>query len=109
MDILYNFRNLEPHYDEEGCRIYYQSEVDSLINEIYSLHKEALKEQSKGNWILVSERLPKIAERCIVQLSNGYITIGEYFSIGKWTLIETAHLFVYPKETVVAWQPLPKD
>lgn len=40
MDILDNFLNLEPHYDEEGCRIYYQSEVDSLINEIYSLRKK---------------------------------------------------------------------
>ena len=61
-----------------------------------------------GEWIPVSERVPEIATRCIVQLSNGYITIGEYFSIGKWTLIETSLQFVYPKETVTAWMPLPQ-
>ena len=61
-----------------------------------------------GEWIPVSERVPEIATRCIVQLSNGYITIGEYFSIAKWTLIETSLQFVYPKETVTAWMPLPQ-
>lgn len=65
-------------------------------------------ERPTGEWIPVSERLPEIATRCVVQLSNGYITIGEYFSNEKWTIIETTIQFVYPKETITAWMPLPQ-
>ena len=61
-------------------------------------------------WIPVSERLPEIATACLVQLSNGYITIGKYHSIrgGSWAFIDTGIQYVYPKESVIGWQPLPK-
>ena len=63
---------------------------------------------NQPQWIPVTERLPNIATKCIVQLSNGYITIGKYFSIEKWTFIETGIAFAYPKETVLAWMPMPE-
>lgn len=74
----------------------------------YECGKASAERLTRG-WISVSERYPEIATRCIVQLSNGYITIGEYFSSEKWTLIETTLQFVYPKETVTAWMPLPQS
>lgn len=66
--------------------------------------------EEKNRWIPVSERLPEIATTCLVQLSNGYITMGKYHSIrgGSWVFIDTTIQFVYPKDSVIAWQPLPE-
>jgi hypothetical protein len=64
----------------------------------------------QDEWIPVSERLPEIATTCLVQLSNGYITMGKYHSIrgGSWVFIDTTIQFVYPKDSVIAWRPLPE-
>ena len=78
------------------------------IYEALNLAIEVLEERPQGEWIPVSERLPEIATRCLVQLSDGHITIGEYFSIEKWCLIETSYSIAFPKEVVIAWQPLPE-
>lgn len=66
------------------------------------------EERPQGEWIPVSERLPDIAKKCIVQLTDGHITIGSYHSIDKWTFQETSVRYSYPKESVIAWQPLPE-
>lgn len=65
------------------------------------------EERLQGDWIPVSERLPDIAKKCILQLSDGYITMGTYHSIGKWTFVEIGIAYAYGKETVTAWMPLP--
>ena len=80
-------------------------QITALLSRIDTLEKS---QRPNDKWIPVSENLPEIATRCLIQLTDGHITIGEYFSIEKWTLIETSYSFVFPKETVVAWQPLPK-
>lgn len=69
-----------------------------------------LSEDAQDEWIPVSERLPEIAKSCLVQLSNGYITMGKYHSIrgGSWVFIDTTIQFAYPKDSVIAWQPLPE-
>lgn len=71
---------------------------------------EVLYGRPQGEWIPVSERLPEIATTCLVQLSNGYITMGKYHSIrgGSWVFIDTTIQFVYPKDSVIAWRPLPE-
>jgi hypothetical protein len=94
-----------------GNRNFYERIVrpyDHEMVEALNMAIKALEERPTDRWIPVSERLPEIATRCIVQLSNGYVTIGEYYSIEKWTIIETALQYVYPKETVTAWMPLPQ-
>lgn len=72
---------------------------------------EFMKEHKRPRgerWIPVSERLPDIPKKCIVQLTDGHITIGSYHSINRWTFQETNVRYSYPKESVVAWQPLPE-
>lgn len=81
---------------------------DYRITDISDREKLLDELRPTGEWIPVSERFPQIATKCLVTLSNGYITIGEYFSIDKWIFIETSFSMVYPKETVIAWMPLPK-
>lgn len=81
---------------------------DESFDEISKAYDQAIDILEKSRWIPVTERLPNIATKCLVTLSNGYITIGEYFSIEKWTIIETSYGIVYPKESVIAWMPLPE-
>ena len=97
-------------YSNEGCPCGLIKTAPTVPNEYMRGYEAAEREYKRptGEWVPVSERVPEIATRCIVQLSNGYITIGEYFSIAKWTLIETSLQFVYPKETVTAWMSLPQ-
>lgn len=81
---------------------------DKVIEPIKNGELVVKEERPQGEWIPVSERLPEIATRCLVQLSDRHITIGEYFSIEKWCLIETSYAIAFSKEVVVAWMPLPE-
>lgn len=86
----------------------------TVCNDNYSMGyqdgvRKVLSERSHGErWIPVSERLPDIAKKCIVQLTDGHITIGSYHSINRWTFQETSVRYAYPKESVIAWMPLPE-
>ena len=61
---------------------------------------EALERQ---RWIPVSEGLPGIGVRVIVELDDGYMTMAERYLSGKWDLWEDAE--------VIAWKykPVPYE
>lgn len=73
--------------------------------------------ENKGEWIPVTERLPKDHEEVLIYLSTNRITIGLYNShilpirpykpIGWGVKAQTAvHNFC--SDDVIAWQPLPE-
>ena len=78
--------------------------IEDAIEDINSLPDA----QSELHWIPVSKRLPEIARRVLVTLSDGHVMVAEYYSIERWTLEPTGHQFGYDKEIVLAWMPLPK-
>ena len=62
-------------------------------------------ERPTGEWIPVSERLPKISERVLLTLNNGEVYIGHLHTYQEgvgWTLEPTSLLYIYPSESAVA-------
>ena len=68
----------------------------------------AIKALEESEWIPVTEALPDIALHVLVQLTNGWITIGHYHSTDKWVFIDGTMTIAFPRDTVVAWRYLPK-
>ena len=77
---------------------------------------------AEQGWIPCSERLPEIACRCLVTLSNNVVAVGTLHGDGeyeddfgrivswgkRWHLEPTSMMIAYPEDSVIAWQPLPK-
>lgn len=75
------------------------------------------------DWIPCSERLPEIACRCLVTLSNNVVAIGTLHSDGeceddfgyivswgnRWHLEPASMMIAYHEDSVTAWMPLPKS
>ena len=57
-------------------------------------------------WIPVSERLPDVAQRVLLS-GHGKVMIGRLHSFGKYSLEPTGISYIYPKDAIEAWMPLP--
>lgn len=101
-------------------------EFDVSPTKGYEVSEHALSalpsaEAAQG-WIPCSEGLPDVGERCLVALSNKVVAIGTLHSAGecvddsgyivrwgqRWHLEPSSIMIAYPKDSVVAWMPLPK-
>ena len=88
----------------------------ALIDGIDTLEQEP-KAENKGEWIPVSEKLPKDHEEVLIYLSTNRITIGLYNShvlpfapykpIG-WGVNAKTAVHNFCSDDVVAWMPLPE-
>ena len=58
-------------------------------------------------WIPCSERLPDVAQRVLLS-GHGKVMIGRLHSVGKYTLEPTGISYIYPKDAIEAWMPLPE-
>ena len=66
--------------------------------------KELIESQPKvGEWILCIERLPENYGNVIACFCTGTVTELLYKGEGKFR-----GLYEYPKDVIVAWQPLPE-
>lgn len=88
-----------------------------MINDAPTVQAEAVQ-----GWIPCSERLPEIACRCLVTLSNNIIAVGTLHSEGeyeddfgysvhwgqRWHLEPASIMIAYHEDSVIAWMPLPK-
>lgn len=72
---------------------------------IESLQKSAYLEQW---WIPVTEKLPDVAQRVLLS-GHGQVMIGMLHSFGKYSLEPTGISYVYPKDDIEAWMPLPES
>ena len=57
-------------------------------------------------WIPVSEGLPDVAQRVLLS-GHGKVMIGRLHSFGKYSLEPTGISYIYPKDAIEAWMPLP--
>ncbi len=96
-------RVLEQIKEHPTLQVYLPDEYEAL-----TLAIKALEKRPQSEWIPVSDRLPDISERCIVQLTDGYITIGSYLGIDNWMCKEISS-YSYPTKCIIAWQPLPES
>lgn len=80
-------------------------EPDELI-EAYNMAIEALSVQPV-QWIPCSERLPDVAQRVLLS-GHGQVMVGMLHSFGKYSLEPTGISYVYPKDDIEAWMPLPE-
>ena len=74
------------------------SDYDSAIR----MAIDALEPQ----WIPCSERLPDVAQRVLLS-GHGEVMIGRLHSFGKYSLEPTGISYIYPKDAIEAWMPLP--
>lgn len=58
-------------------------------------------------WIPCSERLPDVAQRVLLS-GHGMVMIGMLHSFGKYSLEPTGISYVYPKDDIEAWMPMPE-
>lgn len=90
------------------------NEILSATKEALDMAIESLEERPQGEWVPVSERLPKEnvcedgyhepSKWVLVQARNGHMYTTRYWTRDKknvWTDLE------YP-EDIIAWQPLPE-
>ena len=57
-------------------------------------------------WIPCSERLPDVAQRVLLS-GHGKVMVGRLHSFGKYSLEPTGISYIYPKDAIEAWMPLP--
>lgn len=76
---------------------------------IADLHKMVnyLLSRLDQRWIPCSERLPDVAQRVLLS-GHGQVMVGMLHSFGKYSLEPTGILYVYPKDDIEAWMPLPE-
>lgn len=63
--------------------------------------------QAEPQWISCSERLPDVAQRVLLS-GHGQVMVGMLHSFGKYSLEPTGISYVYPKDDIEAWMPLPE-
>ena len=88
---------------------YYIWHTTESMDEHYAYRqcKKLVERQPKvGEWIPVSERLPKEMQRVLVQKVNGVIEVLQYYGETRSWGGDTYHN-VHPR-LIKAWQPLPK-
>ena len=94
------------------CDITYSPESFEALD----LAIKALEERPHGEWIPVSERLPKIdaengwkaSDTVLVCLVDGMMHMGFYCEDKKWRFCESGEAKESFWKDVIAWMPLPK-
>ena len=113
--------------DECGFDFQYKISTDNMNTLADALLRSKCEVDAKSaeavqGWIPCSERLPEIACRCLVTLSNNVVAVGTLHGDGeyeddfgrivswgkRWHLEPTSMMIAYPEDSVIAWQPLPK-
>lgn len=70
-------------------------------------HKGDVPNTNVGKWIPCSERLPDVGRRVLLS-GHGMVMIGRLHSFGKYSLEPTGISYIYPKDDIEAWLPLPE-
>ncbi len=77
-------------------------------DEEYEAYQRAIDAVEQTTWIPVSKKMPPIAQRVLVSSNTGEVFIARFHSFGKWTFEPTGIGYVYDKENIIAWMPVPE-
>lgn len=77
--------------------------IEAYIKDI----EELPSAQPELQWIPCSERLPDVAQRVLLS-GHGTVMVGMLHSFGKYSLEPTGISYVYQKDDIDAWMPLPE-
>ena len=107
--ILDTFRNSLGAMKEEGIKT-----GGRMMKDVVGTDKEYIKDieelppaQPEPQWIPCSERLPDVAQRVLLS-GHGTVMVGMLHSSGKYSLEPTGISYVYQKDDIDAWMPLPE-
>ena len=89
--------------DDDGTCSKADEDIRNLLDELEDLPPT----QPAQRWIPVSERLPDVAHRVLLS-GHGQVMVGMLHSFGKYSLEPTGISYVYPKDDIEAWMPLPE-
>jgi hypothetical protein len=106
-----------PAYTYESCEVVTLDDVKSITIELSEEYSANTPQKSAGDWIPVTERLPKYDaeseyyEEVIVTLNNGIVTTGYYRNLDEewWVQGRSMKCLKNSVYSVVAWQPFPKS
>lgn len=99
---LRKLANQWKHNDVAGCNLIFEA-CDTI--EALSAKVRA-EDKSTGEWIPVSERLPKVGEDVLFSIDTMYVSEGCLRDDGDWWQFRWNS--VQPKKYVIAWMPLPE-
>ena len=106
---LRNSEHMDDFIDENGNTLYSDH---LLIGADYYDVCKAIDEQptveAEQKWIPCSERLPDVAQRVLLS-GHGKVMVGMLHSFGKYSLEPTGIMYVYQKDDIDAWMPLPES
>ena len=81
--------------------------IELLSAKLSAVNLERSSQYYHGGWIPCSERLPDVAQRVLLS-GHGQVMVGMLHSFGKYSLEPTGISYVYPKDDIEAWMPLPE-
>lgn len=89
-----------------------QTSTRYRLGEFWELNGQEIREvlnalPSVPRWIPCSERLPDVAQRVLLS-GHGMVMVGMLHSFGKYSLEPTGMSYVYSKDDIEAWMPLPE-
>lgn len=93
----------------ERCKEVYLNNLPTLVykEDVRQAVMQLPSAQPEQRWILCSERLPDVAQRVLLS-GHGQVMVGMLHSFGKYSLEPTGISYVYPKDDIEAWMPLPE-
>ena len=92
---------IKPEYMHDicGCMMIRVEDIARIINDMPTIEPQ--------KWIPCSERLPDVAQRVLLS-GHGKVMVGRLHSFGKYSLEPTGISYIYPKDAIEAWMPLPE-
>lgn len=95
-DILHHFQDINFYYGD--CMMY--ADLSGMLDELIA--------ENKGEWIPVSERLPKIHQYVLLSLRSLDVEVGFRAETEPYFYCHGADGCYIEPQNVLAWQPLPK-
>ena len=90
--------------EELECGKHWDGHTEKDVTRLLSLPST----QQEQRWIPCSERLPDVAQRVLLS-GHGQVMVGMLHSFGKYSLEPTGISYVYLKDDIEAWMPLPEQ
>lgn len=84
-----------------------KGEIDSIYAPIVKGLNALPSAQPEQRWIPCSERMPDVAQRVLLS-GHGMVMVGMLHGFSKYSLEPTGMSYIYPKDSIEAWTPLPE-